>query len=317
MGGWWDAKSLGPLPGIKLCTSPDLPGAQAGFAVWDWLKFVIPSMVATNNSSDLLIKHILKHSQNEIVWICLVLLWFFVHWHPILESHACCFTTGQLFMAIMIVKMLFEYWTQLELYLLDVFVKHGNLLFDQYVPATSQIWHRPAHLQGMLWCVLFSLEAYSRFVTLFSSCVICTIPQCDDTRWWNQLTSMRQSVMSWPYPEVPHLGRSRPFAKLLISPGTKRERWERPGTSPKSYAETEDSGAKHQGWDGWCHQEKHAVLQDEGHLVHIIFSWCASTCFKHNQILWPPKLETFPNGQNPGTSGSFMCSSQVFDFGPP
>jgi hypothetical protein len=129
MGGWSDAKSLGPLPGIKLCTSPDLPGAQAGFAVWDWLKFVIPSMVATNNRGDLMIKHILKHSQNEIVWICLVLFWFVVHWHPILESHACCFTTGQLFMAIMVVKMLFEYWTQLELYLLDASVKHGNILF--------------------------------------------------------------------------------------------------------------------------------------------------------------------------------------------
>ena len=30
----------------------------------------------------------------------------------------------------------------------------------------------------------------------------------------------------------------------------------------------------------------------------LIVSWCASSCFKRNQILWPPKLSIFPDGQN-------------------
>ena len=235
MGGWSDAKSLGPLPGIKLCTSPDLPGAQAGFAVWDWLKFVIPSMVATNNRGDLMIKHILKHSQNEIVWICFgtVLI--------------CCPLASYSW----ITRMLFYHRT----------IVHGNN------GCQNVVWILDAARVVFAWCIcqawkhtvcLISMFLPPRFgidppifkvcFGVFSSpsnripslllcqfmCSICAIPQCDDMRLWNQLTSMRQLVMSWPYPEVPHLGRSRPFANLLISPGTKRERWDRPGTSPKS-----------------------------------------------------------------------------------
>ena len=139
--------------------------------------------------------------------------------------------------------------------------QHGNMLLDQYIPATSQVWHQPAHLQHRVWCVcsrsVFQVRCLIHSYVLSDS-ILSNPPIRDDISDLDDLQKSVAQLHSTPgfgigIPRFPtwtgvvHLN-SCSFRLGPSGMGAGKWFWS------KFYAETENSGAKHQ---GWCHDEKH------------------------------------------------------------
>ena len=170
-------------------------------------------------------------------------------------------------------------------------------LFDQYVPATSQIWHRPAHLQGMLWCVLFSLEPYSKFITLSVHVFYLRNPPM---RWY---AIMKPTDFDATIGDELALSRGTPPGSESSICKVAHFAWHQAGKMGQARDISQVLGRN---WGFWGKASRMGWVMSSRNTCSTPRSWpfCprgTSSCHdalqhasKHNQILWPPSLKHFP-----------------------